>query len=84
MSSEVATADLCSDDSDFGMQGLHGLSPADLAGVSVDLCGATGGSLLERWVHLILIWQLGGCVELYCTSFAWALGSFGAPGDDWF
>ena len=59
-------------------------SPIDLADVSVDLCGATGGSLLEMWVHLNLIWQLGGCVELYCTGPACALGGFGALGDDWF
>ena len=26
----------------------------------------------------------GGCVELYCTGPAWALGGFGALGDDWF
>ena len=26
----------------------------------------------------------GGCVELYCTSPAWALGAFGALVDDWF
>ena len=26
----------------------------------------------------------GGCVELYCTGPAWALGCFGALGDDWF
>ena len=26
----------------------------------------------------------GGCVELYCTSPAWALGGFGVLGDDWF
>ena len=27
---------------------------------------------------------VGGCVELYCTSSTWALGDFGALGDDWF
>ena len=26
----------------------------------------------------------GGCVELYCTSPAWALGGFEALDDDWF
>ena len=26
----------------------------------------------------------GGCVELYYTSPVWALGGFGALGDDWF
>ena len=60
------------------------LSPIDLAGVSVDLCGATGGLQLEMWVHLNMIWQLSGCVELHCTGPAWALGSFGALGDDRF
>ena len=26
----------------------------------------------------------GGCFELHCTGPAWALGAFGALGDDWF
>ena len=60
------------------------MSHTYLANVSVDLCGATGGSPLEMWVHLNLICQLGGCVELYCTGPARALGAFGALGDDWF
>ena len=68
----------------LGCRAFRNLSPADLAGVSVDLRGATGGSLLERWVHLISIWQLGGCIELYCIGPAWDLGGFGAHGDDWF
>ena len=33
---------------------------------------------------LSLIDLTGSCVELYCTGLAWALGSFGALGDDWF
>ena len=31
----------------LGCRAFTDLSPVDLSGVSVDLCGATGGSLLE-------------------------------------
>ena len=66
----------------LGYRAFTDLSPIDLARVSVDLCGVFGDSLLEMWVYLNFMWQLGGCVELYCTSPAWALGGFGALGDD--
>ena len=68
----------------LGYRAFTDLSLIDLVGVSVALCGATGVSLLDMWVHLNSIWQLGGCIELYCSGPAWALGGFGSLGDDWF